>query len=1032
MPVSFSSFYTQTEEQAVQAVLQGFDWSPERAQATRERAIKLIESIRTQKRAPGQLESFLQEYALDTQEGLALMCLAEALLRVPDKATAGMLIRDKVAAANWLDSAGGSKDWVVKAAGLGLFMTNKTLEGALSRIGEPFVREAMIKAMQILGKQFVLGRDIEEAFQNAQPLKKKGYRLSYDILGEGARTEIDAVHYFESYAAAIRYIGDRDNKNDTKRPGISVKLSALHPRYSFAQEERCVPEMTARLSALAQLAAERNLALTVDAEESERLNTALRIIEAVITAPQFKDWNGFGLAVQAYSKAALPVIDHVTTLAREHKKQVQIRLVKGAYWDSEIKKTQIAGLENFPVYTRKYHTDAAYLACAARMLGAGEALYPMFGTHNAASAAAILEMAGTPETGQKPRFEFQRLFGMGQALHDLLLENEQIPVSLYAPVGPHEDLLPYLVRRLLENGANTSFVNRVLDADAPVDDLVACPVDKSIRSNGAAHPEIIPATALFKNEKPVGRLNSRGLDLHAPEVIKTLENTMAGFMPDSGKTYTAAPLIAGKSFIQTIPEIIINPADFTDTLGKVYPANDALMKKAFSAAQETFPLWSNTKADTRAKALETLADLYEKHTAELMALCVREAGKTLPDALAEIREAMDFCRYYAAQGRAHFAETGLSLPGPTGESNTLTLRGRGTFICISPWNFPLAIFTGQIAAALIAGNCVIAKPAEQTPLIAARAVELMHEAGIPPGALALLPGDGRIGAALCAHAQVAGVAFTGSTAVAQEINRTLAAKNGPIVPLIAETGGQNAMIVDSSALPEQVVDDVLTSAFGSAGQRCSALRVLCLQEDTADKIIRLLQGAMKTLNIGTPARLSSDIGPVIDEEARGALLRHREALRGFGKPVFEIPVSPALNQNGFYFGPCAFEIPAVKNLGAEVFGPILHIVRYKKAELADILSQITDTGYGLTLGVHSRIQSFHEQIIQSLPAGNVYINRSMTGAIVGSQPFGGTGLSGTGPKAGGPHYLARFATERSLCINTAAAGGNASLVSLGE
>lgn len=1026
MNISFSPYFFETEEHAVGAVLEAFEWHAPMAAATREHALTLIGKVRARKKDPGQIETFLQEYALDTEEGLALMCLAEALLRIPDKATAGALIRDKVAAANWLEAAGGSKDWVVRVAGLGLFMTRKTLEGALAKIGEPFIREAMVKAMQMLGRQFVLGQNIEEACRNARPLVKTGYRMSYDILGEGARTQADAERYFESYAAAIRHIGEHARQAGG-RPGISVKLSALHPRYCFAQRERCVPEMIARLRALAMLAAGYDLALTVDAEESERLNLSVEIAGVMAREPALRGWDGFGLAVQAYHKAALPVIEHIVSLAEERKCRMQVRLVKGAYWDSEIKKAQVAGLEEFPVYTRKYHTDASYMACAARMLAARDTLYPMFATHNALSVAAILEMARACGV-DKGSFEFQRLFGMGQVLHDLLIEEEGINVSLYAPVGPHEDLLPYLVRRLLENGANTSFVHRVVNPDAPVEDLVACPVEKSRNNNGVSHPGILLPSDLFRNEKPAGRINSRGLDLHAPEVVYDLENVVG----QSKKTYTAAPIIAGKRCIETVSERIVNPGDFSDSPGQVYPANNILVEKAFAAAQAGFSDWTASDADSRARMLERTADLFEEHRAELMALCVREAGKTFLDALAEIREAVDFCRYYAAQGRLLFASEGIDLPGPAGESNKLLLRGRGTFVCISPWNFPLAIFTGQIAAALMAGNCVIAKPAEQTPLIAMRAVELMHEAGIPASVLHLATGGGRIGAMLCAHANVAGVVFTGSTDVAQEINRTLAAKSGPIVPLIAETGGQNAMIVDSSALPEQVVDDVILSAFGSAGQRCSALRILCVQDEAAERVIQVLRGAIETIRIGYQGYISSDLGPVIDEEAHASLLRHREALKGFGKLVCEAPLDPLLARQGHYFSPCAYEIPAVRHLTREVFGPILHVVRYKRNELDEMLAQIAGTGYGLTLGIHSRIETFHRYVMERIPAGNVYVNRSMIGAVVGSQPFGGSGLSGTGPKAGGPHYLTRFAMERAVCINTAAAGGNASLVSLDE
>ncbi len=1021
---SFSSFFELSEEDAVNAILAALPWDEARARGVEVKAKALVEKMRAQKRPAGQLESFLQEYSLDTEEGLALMTLAEALLRVPDKATRNALIRDKVAAVNWLDAAGGAQDWVVKAAGVGLFMTSKTLDGVLARMGAPFIREAMVQAMRILGQQFVLGRDIEEAVQNAHKLTGSGYRMSYDILGEGARTALDAERYYESYARAIRYIGERGSKDEARRPGISVKLSALHPRYEVFQQRRCVPEMAERLLALAKLAAADNLSFTVDAEESERINLSIEIIENVMADPVLRGWGGFGLAVQAYSKAAPAVIDHMVERAESLGVQIQMRLVKGAYWDSEIKKAQVAGLADFPVYTRKSHTDAAYLACAHRMLSAGEALYPMFGTHNAHSVAAIEEMAG--DLGGR-LFEFQRLFGMGQGLYELALA-EGARVSVYAPVGPHEDLLPYLVRRLLENGANSSFVNRVLDPDASVDELVHDPVDKLRNRQNTKHPKIRLPRDLFAQEEPSGRRNSMGMDLNAPEVLAQVEQDFENY----DGLYESGVTLAGQSFREGVSEEIRNPADTVDVVGRVFPATEKMVERAFEVLKGGFAHWSGTDAAVRAQTLRHAADLLEARRGEVMVLLTREAGKTLEDTLAELREAVDFLRYYAEQGEEMFKAGGQVLPGPTGESNRLILSGRGIFVCISPWNFPLAIFTGQVAAALMAGNCVMAKPAEQTPLIAALMVKILHEAGVPKDALALIPGDGRIGAALVAHRDTGGVVFTGSTAVAREINRVLAAKNGPIVPLIAETGGQNAMIVDATALPEQVADTAVLSAFGSAGQRCSALRILCLQEDTADKVIHMIQGAMQELSVGDPSKLATDVGPVIDAQAHGMLVHHREGLHGFSKFLYEVPLEMGLQTQGHFFGPCMVEMPDLKGLTGEVFGPILHVVRYKKDELDDLLQQIADTGYGLTLGVHSRMQSFHDYVAARVPAGNVYVNRSMTGAVVGSQPFGGMGLSGTGPKAGGPHYLTRFASERVISVDTTAAGGNASLVTLGE
>lgn len=1023
MTRALSSYHYADEALCVDGLLQNLPWDEARSLAVGVKAEALVRQIRSYKAPAGQIESFLQQYSLTTKEGLALMALAEALLRIPDRKTANALIRDKVAAADWAKNSN-VQDWMVKTAGMGMLVTRHALDSVFSKIGEPFIREAMMKAMRMMGGQFVLGEDIESAVQNAQPLVTKGYRISYDILGEGARTASDAERYFDSYRHAINYVGQRGDTNDPRRAAMSVKLSALHPRYSYAQKERCVPLMTERLGALAKEAASYNIPLTVDAEEADRLEISLEIIEAVLREYVPSGWEGFGLAVQAYQKRALPVIDHIAALAKDSKRIVQVRLVKGAYWDTEVKRAQIGGLSDYPVFTRKANTDVSYMAGAHKLFQNAAYLYPFFATHNAHTAAAIIEMARDANA----QFEFQRLFGMGEALHETLLQEKGILAGIYAPVGPHEDLLAYLVRRLLENGANTSFVHRVLNPNAPVEEVVRDPVNIVRKQNSRRHPGVPMPLAIYANEAPAGRRNSAGMDLSAPTRVEPLLKNMAQF----SRPYEAIPLIGGKSYKEGVPETVKNPADHRNPVGLVWPASANLCNKAVEIAHEAFPKWMATPAAERAAILDRFADLMEANMHELMELCVREAGRTVPDSLAELREAVDFARYYANKGRADFAETGQMMPGATGEDNILTLQGRGVFVCIAPWNFPLAIFAGQVVAALMAGNCVIAKPAEQTPVIAMRAVQLLHEAGVPKDVLHYLPGDGRTGAALVAHAKVAGVAFTGSTAVAQEINRTLAAKNGPIVPLIAETGGQNAMIVDSTALPEQVVDDVLISAFGSAGQRCSSLRVLFLQEDIADKVLRLLQGAMAEISIGAPGKLASDVGPVIDEEALGKLVQHKAALKGFGKFICEAPMDSTLSSQGHYFAPCVYEIDSLASLQQEVFGPILHVIRYREQDLDDVIEQINNTGYGLTLGVHTRIESFYKEITARVRAGNAYVNRSMIGAVVGTQPFGGNGLSGTGPKAGGPHYLARFAAEKVVSINTTATGGNTSLVSLGD
>ncbi|MGQ0526813.1 MAG: bifunctional proline dehydrogenase/L-glutamate gamma-semialdehyde dehydrogenase PutA [Alphaproteobacteria bacterium] len=994
-----SDYLYADEAECVEALLAALPWGERRANAVHKRAVNLVNRIRAGKGAGGRVENFLRQYPLSSEEGLSLMTLAEALLRIPDKATADALIRDKVAATNWLKSVGSEdtssgKGFLNKVAGFGMKMTQKALDSKFSSLSEPLVREAMIQGMRMMGGQFVLGRDIADAQRKSAPYKAKGYAISYDILGEGARTSEDAERYFESYFNAAQFIG-KNRGQDEHPSGMSVKLSALHPRYTVWQRDICVPEITHRLLDICKVAAHYNITLIVDAEESERLEISLEIIENIMKDQSLRNWNGFGLAVQAYQKRGLPLIHRVAALGEQYNRRIKMRLVKGAYWDSEIKRAQVQSHPDYPVFTRKTNTDLSYLACAQTMFAQKDWIDPLFGTHNAHTAAAIIEMGQEAKTN----FEFQRLHGMGESLFDLILKDRITPVSIYAPVGPQEDLLAYLVRRLLENGANTSFLNRLMNAGEAVEDIVRDPVENARSSSSMRHSAILLPRDLYVKEMPFGRRNSNGLDLYDAGNISSLLSNMKSFK----KNLTGVP----DTNLQLIPEI-------------------------FARAGKGFKSWSKTSAEERAVALERYAHLLEEHRDEMMALCVYEARRTIPDALAELREAVDFCCYYAERGRLDFADSGESLPSPTGETNILHLEGRGVFVCISPWNFPLAIFTGQVVAALMAGNAVIVKPAEQTPFIAKRAIELMHQAGIPEDALHLVIGDGKTGAALVAHENVAGVAFTGSTEVAWEINKTLSNKRGPIVPLIAETGGFNAMIVDSSALTEQVVDDVLISAFGSAGQRCSSLRVLCVQDDAAPKILHMLKGAMAEIHIGDPAELSTDVGPLIDQDSLENLTKHRKFLDSFAEFVCAAPLGDIIKTQGPYFAPCAYIMPDLSKLDKEVFGPILHIIRYRRENLDQMMDDLNVKGYGLTLGVHSRLQTFHDHVTSRMRAGNVYINRSIIGAVVGTQPFGGQGLSGTGPKAGGPHYLPRFAAERMISTNTTAAGGNASLVSLGD
>ncbi|MGN6236287.1 bifunctional proline dehydrogenase/L-glutamate gamma-semialdehyde dehydrogenase PutA [Dyella sp.] len=1000
-----------------------------------DRAAALVTRVRARAKDQSVVESFMRQYDLSSEEGVLLMCVAEALLRIPDTRTADMLIRDKLGDANWRKHLGRSESLLVNASTWGLLLTGQLVNladstrndftGALrrlvARIGEPTIRVAVRQAMRIMGHQFVMGQTIDEALDRSVKKENAAYRYSFDMLGEAALTAADAERYQQAYRDAIAALGRRGPfASHTEAPSISVKLSALFPRYELAQRERARKALVEKLLELAQLSMKAGIALSVDAEEADRLELSLDIIGEVFAHPSLEGWNGLGIVVQAYAKRTPFVIDWVVEMALAHNRRWYVRLVKGAYWDAEVKKAQEQGLSGYPVYTRKPNTDVSYLACARRLFAAGSHLvYPQFATHNAHTIAAVHHIAqGRP-------FEFQRLHGMGTDLYAEVIgpKDFNVPCRVYAPVGTHEDLLPYLVRRLLENGANTSFVNRVVDEDMPARELVADPCETVRAFDSIPHPRI-PLPANLYGEL---RKNSMGVNFaNDNELIALAEAVNAHTGP-----WTAGPLVPGAASKGALVEVT-DPADRRRRIGQYLAADDATVEKALANAHAARERWNNLPVANRAAMLEYAAEQLEARRGEFIALCVREAGKTLPDAIAEIREAADFLRYYATMARRLFAEPEV-LPGPTGESNRLFLQGRGVFIGISPWNFPLAIFVGQVSAALAAGNPVIAKPAEQTSLIGYLATRLLHEAGVPEDVLQFVPGDGAtVGAALTRDPRVAGVVFTGSTETAWAINRALAARNAQIAALIAETGGQNAMIADSSALPEQIVKDVIASAFQSAGQRCSAARVLYVQDDIADKVVTMLAGAMKELKVGDPGLLSTDVGPVIDEDAKAILVEHAARMDAEAKKIGEVPMDAAATGHGTFFAPRAYEIPSLSVLTREIFGPVLHVIRWKASELDRVIDAINATGYGLTLGIHSRIDATIDYISRNARVGNCYVNRNQIGAVVGVQPFGGEGLSGTGPKAGGPHYLLRFAGERTLTINTTAAGGNASLLTIGE
>ncbi|MDG2523754.1 bifunctional proline dehydrogenase/L-glutamate gamma-semialdehyde dehydrogenase PutA [Stenotrophomonas sp. HITSZ_GD] len=1005
-------------------------------------AADLVSRVRARAQDQGAIEAFMRQYDLGSEEGVLLMCVAEALLRIPDQETADKLIRDKLGDADWEKHLGGSDSVLVNASTWGLMLTGRIVQindltradapGAfkrlVARVGEPVIRLAVRQAMKIMGHQFVMGRTIDEALSRSHKGDNASYRYSFDMLGEGALTMKDALRYLQDYRRAIHAIGGdharRGGKPDgdvTQAPGISIKLSALYPRYEHAKRERVLDDLVPGVLELAQLAKSYGIGCTVDAEEADRLELSLDIIERVFGDASLAGWEGFGVVVQAYQKRTPYTIDYLADLARRSGRRMQVRLVKGAYWDAEVKRAQLDGLPGYPVFTRKQNTDVSYLACAKRLFGHADAIYPMFATHNAHTIAAIRTL------GQGRTYEHQKLHGMGDDLYAEVVPADRLglPCRVYAPVGSHEDLLPYLVRRLLENGANSSFVNRITDEKVAIEDLIRDPVEAVSSFASIPHPKIpLPADLLRSQNQ--NRKNSMGANLANDQDLRQLAEQLNAAV----KPWKAGPLVPG-AVVSTAALEVTSPADRRQVVGQWQPADAAVVDKALANAVAAMPAWNRTPAASRATILEHAADLLEARMPEFMALCVKEAGKTLPDAVAEVREAVDFLRYYAGQARAQFGAP-ERLPGPTGESNELQLHGRGVFVCISPWNFPLAIFLGQVTAALAAGNSVIAKPAEQTNLIGYYAVKLLHEAGVPEAVLQFLPGDGAtVGAALTKDPRVAGVAFTGSTETARAINRTMAARDAAIGVLIAETGGQNAFIADSSSLPEAVVKDAIASAFISAGQRCSAARMLFVQDDIADKVMTMLGGAMAELKIGDPALLSTDVGPVIDADALEILQKHAQRMDAEARAIAVAPVDAA-TAHGTFFAPRAYELKSLDQLQREVFGPILHVIRWKADQLDAVIDQINATGYGLTLGVHSRIDETVDRIASRVNVGNVYVNRNQIGAVVGVQPFGGQGLSGTGPKAGGPHYLLRFATEKVVTVNTTAAGGNASLLTLGD
>lgn len=1011
--------YRRDEQEAVQWLLSQIKEDKQWVDDTQKMARKLIEEIRGQRMKSSGVDALMHEFSLSSEEGIALMCLAEALLRIPDKETANRLISDKIGGGEWHKHLGSSPSFFVNAATWGLLITGKlmtstnekSLSVALTKMlakgGEPLIRKGMDMAMRMLGNQFVTGKTMTEALAHAKTLESVGFRYSYDMLGEAALTDADAKRYYKDYEMAIHAIGKASNGRGIKAgPGISVKLSALHPRYARAQYERVMTELLATLKQLVMLAKQYDIGINIDAEEADRLELSLDLMEALAHDPDLAGFDGLGFVVQGYQKRCPFVIDYLIDLARRTNRKFMIRLVKGAYWDTEIKRSQVDGLDGYPLYTRKVYTDVSYLTCAQRLLAATDVIYPQFATHNAYTFAAIWNWA---KKNNITDYEFQCLHGMGETLYNQIVPKDKFdkPCRIYAPVGEHETLLAYLVRRLLENGANSSFVSQIVDESVPVEQLVQDPIAQAKQLGGVPHSHIPLPHALYGSV----RENSRGLDLSNENTLHALDQQFQSW----GTTHWQAKPLLGVAAKATAPITILNPANHSDIVGSVCETDVADVDQALDIAISVMPSWKNTTVDARAEILKKAADLFEACMSELMALAVREAGKSLPNAIAEVREAIDFLRYYAEQIKEDPPKAAL-----------------GPVVCISPWNFPLAIFTGEVSAALAAGNTVLAKPAEQTPLIAYRAIQLLHEAGIPKEVLQFVPGQGgTVGTALTTDNRIQGVIFTGSTEVAQLINRALAKRtDADVIPFIAETGGQNAMIVDSSALPEQVIQDVIISAFDSAGQRCSALRILCLQEDIADKMLTMLKGALNELVVGVPDRLSTDIGPVIDKEAQQSLLGHIEKMRQRGYTVTQLTIDHENDEAGTYVPPTIIELDNLRALEKEVFGPVLHILRYRNNELPALVDAINALGFGLTLGVHSRIDQTIQYVADHAHVGNIYVNRNIVGAVVGVQPFGGEGKSGTGPKAGGPLYLKRLQKEATLSIQPTSVMSNSMLTML--
>jgi len=1025
---AINRYYRMEERQVAAELLHELSLPETTRDRARRHATALVAGMRRHTRGAASLDLLLAEYKLTSEEGLALMCLAEALLRVPDARTIDDLIASKLRSGRWSSHLGASKPLAINSSALGLSVAagiaahtnlhdSRLLPEIVKKLGAPVIRMVVHRMMQGVGRQFVAGETIDGA------LTRSGgsvYRHSYDMLGEAALTAEDADRYFEAYRSAVAAIARGTTENSLHaRPGISVKLSALHPRYEYAQSERVLEELTDRLSVIARAAAEAEIGLTIDAEEAHRLELSLEVIRRVAADPTTRMWEGFGLVVQAYQKRARAVLDWLVETSASLGRRMQVRLVKGGYWDTEIKAAQVAGYAGYPVFTRRATTDLSYLVCAQKLFAAREQLYPMFATHNALTLSTVLELA--PRDAE---FEFQRLHGMGKALYDqVLVEHEGRTCRVYAPVGRHDDLMPYLVRRLIENGASSSFVNRMVDHDIPVEELVADPVHGVQATGGASHPGIPLPVNMFGQS----RRNSMAPDLTDSSELAGLSARMRAYVDTS---WASGPIVDGV-MVDGPARDLFDPSDTRRHIGTSMDADRQTVAAAVASAHGTFESWSLTPVAERVACLKRAADRLEARFPELMAMLVREVGKTVPDTVAELREAVDFLRYYGEQAVETMAAA-RPLQGPTGEHNALSYHGRGVFACISPWNFPVAIFTGQISAALVTGNTVVAKPAEQTTLVASEMVRLLHASGVPKSALHMVTGPGEmVGAALCADEHVSGVAFTGSTETALQINRALAERTSFIPKLIAETGGQNAMICDSSALSEQVVTDTIASAFHTAGQRCSALRLLFLQDDVADRVIEQLVGAMRELVVGQPSDLSTDIGPVIDAAARAMLEARFEAASKTAKLLYQCAAGPE-TEHGHFFQPCAFEVTAEQIPGREIFGPFLHVIRFARRDLDHVIDAINATNYGLTLGVHSRVEETVQHVCRRARVGNIYVNRDIIGAQVGVQPFGGERMSGTGPKAGGPNYLFAFCTERSIADNITASGGNPALVSLDD